>query len=68
MLRQVFSSLSIIVSDNGPQFVSSEFAEFAKLNSIKHIRISPYHLAMNGEAKRFVRTFKEGMKAGKMMD
>ena len=68
VLRQVFSSLSIpeqIVLDNGPQFVSSEFAEFAKLNGIKHIRISPYHLATNGEAERFVRTFKEAMKAGK---
>ena len=67
-LRQVFSSLGIpeqIVSDNGPQFISSEFAEFAKLNGIKHIRISPYHPATNGEAERFVRTFKEAMKAGK---
>ena len=67
-LRQVFSSLGMpeqIVSDNGPQFVSAEFAEFAKLNGIKHIRISPYHPATNGEAERFVRTFKEAMKAGK---
>ena len=65
VLRQVLSSLGIpeqIVSDNGPQFVSSEFA---KLNGIEHIRISPYHPATNGEAERYVHTFKEAMKAGK---
>ena len=67
-LRKVFSSHGIpeeIVSDNGPQFASSEFAEFTKLNGIKHIRVSPYHPSSNGEAERFVRTFKEAMKAGR---
>ena len=67
-LRQVFSLHGIpeqIVSDNGPQFASSEFAEFARLNGIKHICISPYRPASNGEAERFVCTFKEAMKAGK---
>ena len=37
-LRKVFSAYSIpeqIVSDNGPQFVSSEFGEFYKVNGIK---------------------------------
>ena len=67
VLRQVFSSYGLpeqIVSDNGPQFSSSEFSEFAKLNGIKHILISPYHPLSNGEAERFVCTFKEAMKAG----
>ena len=56
-LRQLFVSHGIpeqIVSDNGPQFVSSDFTEFLKLNGVRHIRASPYHPATNGEAERFV--------------
>ena len=67
-LRHVFSSHGIpvqIVSDNGPQFTSSDFAKFLKQNGIKHSRTSPYHPDSNGEAERFVRTFKEAMKAGR---
>ena len=43
-LRHVFSSHGIpvqIISDNGPQFTSSDFAEFVKQNGIKHSRTSP---------------------------
>ena len=67
-LRQLFSVHGLpeeIVSDNGSQFTSAEFAEFTRKNGIKHTRSSPYHPASNGEAERFVRTFKEAMKAGK---
>lgn len=51
-----------IVTDNGPQFVSSDFEKFCKQNGIKHILSSPYHPRTNGEAERFVRTFKEAIK------
>ena len=66
VLRRIFSTHGIpeqLVTDNGPQFTSAEFAEFTKLNGIKHIQSSPYHPATNGEAERFVRTFKEAMKS-----
>ena len=33
-------------------------------NGVKHIKYSPYHPSSNGLAERFVRTFKQAMKAG----
>ena len=54
-----------IVSDNGPQFVAEEFQQFMQENRIRHIRCAPYHPASNGLVERFVRTFKEAMKAGR---
>ena len=54
-----------IVSDNGPQFTSAEFETCMKKNGIKHIRSAPGHPSSNGEAERFVQTFKRGLKASK---
>ena len=53
-----------VVSDNGPQFPSEKFSHFMKTNGIKHIRTAPYHPSSNGQAERFVQTFKRAMKAG----
>ena len=67
-LRHLFATHGIpkqIVSDNGPQFTPSDFEEFTRRNGIKHSRSSPYHPSSNGEEERFVRTFKEGMKAAR---
>ena len=61
VLRNISSNHGLpkqIVSDNGPQFVSSDFAEFCKSNAIKHLRVAPYHPASNGLAERMVQTFK----------
>ena len=33
-----------LVSDNGPQFTSDEFATFCKMKGIKHVHCSSYHL------------------------
>ena len=65
VLRRMFASYGLpeqIVSDNGPQFISEEFAAFMRANRIKHICSAPYHPASNGLAERFVQSLKMGLK------
>ena len=52
-LRLIFANHGLpeeLVSDNGPQLASSEFALFMKQNGIKHTLVPPYHPASNGAA------------------
>ena len=66
VLRDVFARFGLprqIVSDNGPQFTSSEFNEFLTSNGVKHITTSPYHPSSNGAAERFVQTIKQAIRA-----
>ena len=65
-LRQMFAKYGLpdqVVSDNGPQFTSTEFETFTKRNGIKHTRSAPYHPSTNGLAERFVQSLKQGLKA-----
>ena len=67
-LQKLFSAYGLplqLVSDNGPQFISEDFAQFMKSNGIKHIRCAPYHPASNGVVEHLVQTFKKAMKAAK---
>ena len=44
-LRKIFSSYGLpeqVVTDNGPQFTSEEFATFMRNNGVKHIKCAPY--------------------------
>ena len=64
ILRRLFSSYGIpeeIVSDNGPQFTSSEFQDCMTKNGIKHTKVPPYHPASNGAAERTVQTVKRAL-------
>ena len=68
VFRSMFARYGLpeqLASDNGPQFISSEFQRFMKENGIKHIGTSPYHPALNGKAERFVQTLKQSLKASK---
>ena len=67
-LRRIFTIHGLpqqLVSDNGPQFVSDQFAQFLKQNGIKHFRSSPYHPSTNGLSERFIQTLKKSLKASK---
>lgn len=57
-----FGSPIQIVSDNGTQFTSSQFQVYCKQYGIEHIRTCPYFPASNGQAERFVDTFKRSLK------
>lgn len=51
LLRHLFTLYGVpdqVVSDNGSQFVTKDFAVFMKSNWVKYLRCSPYHPASNG--------------------
>ena len=51
-----------VVSDNGPQFSSEAYAQFALEYSFKHTTSSPNHPQGNGEAERGVQAIKNLLK------
>ncbi|UYV70991.1 K02A2.6-like, partial [Cordylochernes scorpioides] len=70
-LREIFARFGLpelLVTDNGRQFVSSEFEEFTKINSISHTKASPYNPSTNGLAERYVREFKNSLRKNQGKD
>ncbi|CAB3999346.1 Transposon Ty3-G Gag-Pol poly [Paramuricea clavata] len=54
-LRMTFASqglLEMVVSDNGPAFVSKEFEEFLRKNGVRHVTSAPYNPSFNGLVER----------------
>lgn len=47
-----------LVSDNGPQFTSSEFEDFLRRNGVKHTLTPPYSPKTNGSAEKTVQVVK----------
>ena len=64
-LRNVFSRNGVpclMVSDQGPQFISHDFERFMRSNNIRHILCPTYSPKSNGLVERFVQSFKGAMK------
>ena len=51
-----------LVSDNGPQYIASEFRRFAATWKFKHVTTSPHYPQANGMAESAVKTCKSIMK------
>ena len=68
ILRSLSSRFGLpnqIVSDNGPQFTSDVYHQFCTNNGIRRTLVAPYHPRSNGEAERFVQSFKNAIRRGK---
>lgn len=64
-LKAVFSRHGIpqtLITDNGPQYSSDEFAKFAASYNFSHVTSSPYYPQSNGCAERAVQTAKNLLK------
>ena len=68
VLKPIFARFGIpetLMSDNGPQYSSQEFANFAKTYNFCHITSSPHYPQSNGLAERAVQTVKKLLKESK---
>ena len=55
----IISSVKKLVMDNGPQFCSKSFENFAATRGITIVHSTPYHPAGNGLAERKIRDLKQ---------
>ena len=65
LLQQIFGVFSIprrLISDNGPQYDSHEFKEFAQEWGFQHVTSSPHYPQANGFVERNVQTVKNIIK------
>jgi transposase InsO family protein len=49
---------TVLLSDNGPGYLSRQFSEYLGLVGIRHVIASPYHPQTNGKMERYHRAIK----------
>ena len=67
-MKQVFSTHGvpmILISDNGPNYASRQFTEFAAEWKFQHVTSSPHHHKSNGKAESAVKIIKRVLKRAK---
>lgn len=57
--REMFKNMKIVISDNGPAFLSRRLQDWAKERGVVLRRCAPYHPAGNGMAERIIRDLKQ---------
>ena len=63
-----FNAPKTLFSDNGIQFTGREFKYLCTYSSIDYIATSIYHSRSNGQAERFINTFKRALRKNQDMD
>ena len=53
----------VVITDNGPQFRSHDFATFLSSKGIQHSRTAVYHPQSNGVVERFNQVIKQGLRS-----
>jgi transposase InsO family protein len=53
---------TVLLSDNGPGYLSRRFNDYLRLVGIRHIIAAPYHPQTNGKIERYHRTIKGEVK------